>query len=45
MPEDAAYAVEVCREQDPIVTCRVQWRLEPEYPARPAGLDIFACQT
>ena len=31
-PSDADYAVQVCREQDPVVTCRVQLRLEPEYP-------------
>ena len=30
-PEDADYAVEVCRQQDPIVRCRVQLRLEPEH--------------
>jgi len=35
MPEDADYAVQVCREHDPLVTCRVQWRLEPEHPAPP----------
>ena len=32
MPEDAAYAVGVCREQDSLVSCRVQLRLEPEHP-------------
>jgi len=31
-PPDADCAVAVCREQDPVVTCRVQWRLEPEHP-------------
>ena len=30
-PEDADYAVEVCRELDSIVGCRVQLRLEPEH--------------
>ena len=30
-PEDADYAVEVCRQQDSIVHCRVQLRLEPEH--------------
>ena len=30
-PEDAEYAAEVCRQQDPIVRCRVQLRLEPEH--------------
>ena len=40
-PEDAEYAAEVCREQDSVVSCRVQLRLEPEHhvipkPARPA---------
>ena len=30
-PEDADYAVEVCRQQDAIVRCRVQLRLEPEH--------------
>ena len=30
-PEDADYAVEVCRQQDPIVRCCVQLRLEPEH--------------
>jgi hypothetical protein len=34
-PNDADYAVQVCREQDPIVTCRVSLRLEPEHPAPP----------
>jgi hypothetical protein len=29
-PEDADHAVEVCRQQDPMVRCRVQLRLEPE---------------
>ena len=42
LPEDADYAVEVCRRQDSVVTCRVQLRLEPEHgpgprPARPDG--------
>ena len=30
-PEDAEYAVEVCRQQDSVVGCRVQLRLEPEH--------------
>ena len=30
-PEDAEYAAEVCRQQDSIVRCRVQLRLEPEH--------------
>ena len=34
-PKDADYAVQVCREQDPLVTCRVQWRLEPEHGPGP----------
>ena len=29
-PEDADYAAEVCRQQDSIVRCYVQLRLEPE---------------
>jgi len=37
MPEDAWYAVEVCREQDPVVSCRVQLRLEPEHPGPAQG--------
>lgn len=40
-PADADYAVQVCREQDPVVTCRVQWRLEPEHPADPAALTSW----
>ena len=35
MPEDAWHAVEVCREQDPLVSCRVQLRLEAEHPGPP----------
>jgi len=35
LPEDAAYAVEVCRAQDSVVTCRVQLRLEPEHGPAP----------
>jgi hypothetical protein len=34
-PEDADYAVEVCRELDSIVGCHVQLRLEPEHHERP----------
>ena len=34
-PEDAEYAVEVCREQDSVVSCRVQLRLEPEHGPSP----------
>ena len=45
-PKDADNAVQVCREQDPLVTCRVSLRLEPEYgqaPKRPPRrLDIPA---
>lgn len=35
-PPDADYAVQVCREQDSRVSCRVQWRLEPEHPGPPS---------
>ena len=34
-PPDAVYAVQVCREQDPVVSCRVQLRLEPEHGPAP----------
>jgi hypothetical protein len=36
-PSDADYAVQVCREQDPIVICRVSLRLEPEHPGEPGA--------
>jgi hypothetical protein len=36
-PEDADYAVEVCRRADSRVGCRVQLRLEPEHGRAPSN--------
>ena len=53
-PEDADYAVEVCRQQDSIVRCRVQLRLEPEHhvtakrtpaAAQPASVAMVESKT
>ena len=43
-PEDTEYATEVCRQQDPIVRCYVQLRLEPEHYVRPKRAGRADCR-